>query len=375
MEKKRPYETGPTDEKPTVVTGAGGFIGQAVIRALVNSGRRPRPLVRSRSGARALSATGADVSTGTVAQPGEALTGAGAVINLAYDFRVSGERNLRDFDALIEAMSAAGVPRLVHVSSIVVHDGWPAESLSETSPITGEAGTNSYSAAKIAMERSLERAVAEGRLESAVILRPTLVYGPGSRFWTVNVVERLRGGPILLPDAPEDLSADAPFGLCHCLHVDDLAEAVVQATIVPLSGVRAYLVSDPSPPSWQAFYQAHAGIIGTGAVMKKPYAELEQRLPPVSAGGTDTGPGLAARVSAIVRKVVGNETVERIGALLRKRQRDRNAEQAPDRFLFELYSSRGRIDVGRAQSELGFAPKVPLQTRMDEMADYLKTIS
>lgn len=357
-----------------LVTGASGFIGRAVIKALIEAGHRPRALVRNRSGVAALKALGAEVFRGSLAQPGDSLDGVETMVNLAYDFRASRQANVADFESFLDRMAEAGVKRLIHASSIVVHDGWPRESLTEASPVTLGASDESYRGAKIECERLTEQAVTQGTLVSAAILRPTLVYGPGSRFWTEATVERLRGGPVVLPERPLDLPENAPFGLCHCVHVEDLAGAVVGAVAAREAGVRTYILSDPNPPDWAAFYQFYADVLDSGSVILKPYDDLAVRLPPDSGEPVDQGPGLAAKVSLLVRKAIGNDAVERVGKWLRNRRRDAESPQYPDRFLFDLYTSCGTMDVSAAREDLNFAPQKTAQDRVSEMAADLRNL-
>lgn len=359
----------PHGDAPVLVTGAGGFIGRAVVQALLNAGANTRAMVRS-PGAGALSQLGVEVSRGTISSPEQALRGVDTVFHLAYDLRATGSDNLEAFRTFLRAVTDAGVSHLVHASSVVVHDGWPASDLVEDAPITPPDGGSSYRSAKIAMEALIADAVSKGQLASATLLRPTLVYGPGSRIWSEAVIERLRSGPVLVPDAPESHPAGRPFGLCHLVHVDDLARAAVAAGAAAKPGLRAYLISDPSPITWPEYYRAQARALGVGSVELRPFTELEARLPPLVDEPVDHGPSLAARVSSKLRLIVGNDTIDRVGRRLRRVRHHSMAEQYPDRFLFELYTAAGEINVSRARAELGLARGGDLQERLDEVAAY-----
>ena len=110
------------------VTGASGLLGSSVARALLESGHEVTTLQRRPSavdGARDVLGSVTDAATAA-----EAVTGAEAVIHLAAKVSMMGDP--KDFEAvniegtrtLVEAARAAGVPRLVHISSpSVAHTG------------------------------------------------------------------------------------------------------------------------------------------------------------------------------------------------------------------------------------------------------------
>ena len=173
------------------VTGANGFIGRRLVNALDQAGAKVTILCRTRRGTTATRASSVKTIVGDLTNT--AVLEAGLreqeiVFHLAYDGRATAAANLAAFDALLAASHKAGVGRIVHTSSIVVYDGWPYSDFDETGSMQ-RAGGSGYRQAKIEMERRLMA----GPIPAA-ILQPTLVYGPGSAFWTDQFIEWLSSG-------------------------------------------------------------------------------------------------------------------------------------------------------------------------------------
>jgi dihydroflavonol-4-reductase len=112
------------------VTGGGGFIGRQLVRRLVASGVEVRAIARSRRSATTLGDAGCEVVVGDVldlAALTDALRGCDAAFHLAGDYRVgirASERaameaaNVTATERMLDAAIQAGVPRIVHVSTI-----------------------------------------------------------------------------------------------------------------------------------------------------------------------------------------------------------------------------------------------------------------
>jgi len=112
------------------VTGGGGFIGRYLVRRLRAAGTDVRAIARSDGSATALRDAGCEVVVGDVLDApllADALRGCDAAYHLAGDYRVgirAAERpameaaNVTATERLLDAAIAAGVGRIVHVSTL-----------------------------------------------------------------------------------------------------------------------------------------------------------------------------------------------------------------------------------------------------------------
>ncbi len=107
-----------------LVTGATGFIGQRLVAALIDAGRRPiRCLVKNSHNPQMLEGRGLELAVGNLAEEhglAEAVAGVHTVINLAVCRRPRGAKtyeavNHQGVRRLMEAARAAGVKRVVHL--------------------------------------------------------------------------------------------------------------------------------------------------------------------------------------------------------------------------------------------------------------------
>lgn len=185
------------------VTGAGGFVGGAVARALLARGERVRAI--QRSPAPALQALGAEVVQADLADREatlRALAGCDAVLHVAAKAGVWGpyeafaRANIDATDNVLQACRTHGIGRLVYTSTpSVVHAGGDVEGADESAPY-GSHAVSAYAATKTIAEQRVLQAASPTLL--TVALRPHLVWGPGDPQLTARVIARARSGRLRL---------------------------------------------------------------------------------------------------------------------------------------------------------------------------------
>jgi dihydroflavonol-4-reductase len=172
----------------TLVTGATGFLGSHVARALVARGEDVRALVRASSDLRALDGLNAERFAGDLRNPTSlagALEGVTRVFHVAADYRLWArdpreiyESNVTGTQNLLDAARHTGVERFVYTSTVATvavprEGGLPNEATkSSVDEMIGH-----YKRSKFEAEQCAARAAESGL--PVVIVNPTTPVGPG----------------------------------------------------------------------------------------------------------------------------------------------------------------------------------------------------
>lgn len=226
-----------------LVTGANGFVGKAVCNALVRGGHAVRKAVRA-----GVAPAGDAVVVGEIDEQTDwvaALASVEVVIHLAARVRVMHDFsadplaefrrvNVAGTEHLARAAAAAGVRRLVFVSSIKVN-GEQTEPGRKFTELDEPAPQDPYGMSKHQAEEALHRVARETGVE-VVIVRPPLVYGPGVKGNFIQMLKMIgKGAPLPLASAAN---------LRSLVYVENLADALITCATHPAAAGQTYLVSD-----------------------------------------------------------------------------------------------------------------------------------
>ena len=226
-----------------LVTGASGFVGQVLCEALATAGYRVRAALHS---PRALPGAAESTLVGDIDATTDwtaALAGVDLVVHLAARAHRIGETSAyaelyaatNGFGTrrLAEAARAAGVRRLIYVSSIKVNGEGPT-----VQPYTAQDEPHPedvYGRSKWLGEQLLLEATAGAALEAAIV-RPPLVYGPGVRANFLRLLQWVeRGWPIPLGAVRNRRSL---------VGVWNLSDLLLRLLTHPAAPGRVWLVSD-----------------------------------------------------------------------------------------------------------------------------------
>ena len=207
-----------------LVTGATGFVGAAVARALDAAGWQVRVLARSGSNRSNLQSPAWDVVEGDLADLKSlerALEGCTGLFHLAADYRLGARdptqlyrTNVEGTRRILSAARTAGVPRIVYTSSVatigIPSDGSPGE---ERTPVAESHMIGHYKRSKFLAEEVARDAARTGM--SVVIVNPSTPVGPGD-------IKPTPTGQLVLDAASGRMPAYVDTGL-NIVHVDDVA--------------------------------------------------------------------------------------------------------------------------------------------------------
>lgn len=251
-----------------LVTGGGGYLGGALVRALLERGEQVITLQRGeypwleRAGARVQ--RGDVVNTDTVLA---ASRGCDIIFHVAGKTGVWGDGaeyyrvNVAGTESVINACLENGVPRLVFTSSpSVVFSGADENGVDESAPYPRHY-YNDYQYSKAIAERKI-LAVNSAAL-ATVALRPHLIWGPGDPHLVARLVERAQAGTLRL------IKRD---NLVDCTYIDNAVSAHLLAAdrLAPGSACagRAYFISNGEPLPMRTLINRILAALGLAPVVR-----------------------------------------------------------------------------------------------------------
>jgi nucleoside-diphosphate-sugar epimerase len=315
-----------------VVTGAAGWLGQNLVRALVAERERVRCFVHRAEEAALLEVVSpaVDVVVGDVRDPDgvdrlfEGVAGAtvfhcASVIHPAARVRQLFDVNVGGTQLVLDRARRSGAGRVVHVSSnspFGANDR-PGDRFTEDSPYDPYLG---YGRSKLEAEQLVQRSHDRGDV-SAVIVRPPWFYGPHQPPRQSQFFAAVRRGRFpVIGDGTQQRSM---------VYVGNLVQGMLRAEVAGAAPGRAYWIADAEP------YELRT-------IITTVRQALEAEGLPVS------GRGLR------LPRAVGT-----LAAGLDRVLQERGRYVQPLHVLGELKDTIA-CDIGRARTELGYDPEVDL---------------
>jgi nucleoside-diphosphate-sugar epimerase len=329
----------------SLVTGGGGFVGRALVDALVARG--DRVIVAEPFG----SAHRSDIRFEKVdIRDSEALArlceGVTTIFHNASLVHTKQNReddvwsvNLGGTRSVLRAAHEKRVARLVYVSTAsAVYEGDDIEAGDERLPYARKSQA-AYADSKIAAEREVLAMNGQGGLSTCAI-RPHVVFGPGDGRFLPAIVKRARAGKLRFSVGVGN------HKLSDFTYVTNLVDALLAAD---------QRLSPESPVAGQAYFVTNGEPMPFFGFVSRVLKELE--LPPL----IGAVPYPIAYAAAALKE--GLDTL-RGGTL--------NAEDGMSRFAVRYMVKHHYFDIGKARRDLGYAPRVSLDEGIRLTCEALK---
>ena len=321
-----------------LVTGATGFTGGHLARALVAAGHDVSALVRDRAGepAAELARAGITPVLGDLRDAG-ALTAAAAGVEVVYHlaaiYRQAGVPadtyravNAVGAQLVVEAASRAGARRVVHCSTVGVHGDVERPPANEDAPLKPG---DIYQETKLDGERLARAAGARLGIE-VTVARPSGIYGPGDRrlLRLFRGVARRRwftlgGGEIYY----------------HLTYIDDLVDGFRLLGEHPAAANRTYILAGGEVTTLNAL----VGLVAEGAGVPVPTRHLP-----------------------VWPFWVAGALCEALCVPLR-------IEPPIFRRRVDFFTKSRAFDITRARADVGFAPRVGLRDGIRRTLEWYRT--
>ena len=246
-----------------LVTGAAGFVGQALVRCLQASGCKVTALVRdaSQTGLFADSVQVAicedltddtayidllgEIDTVVHAAARTHVMAGGSELSALYQ-----HSNVAATSVLAQAAAAAGVQRFIFLSSVKVHGEGAEQAYTENSAVCPE---DDYGRSKLEAENRLQQIAADNPMEF-VIIRPPLVYGAGVKGNFAALIRLVkRQWPLPLASVHNQRSFVA---------LGNLVDFIQHCSIAPEAADQIFLVADDEALSTTALLREIAAAEG-----------------------------------------------------------------------------------------------------------------
>jgi len=307
-----------------LVTGATGFTGGHLARALASRGHSVRALVRDPGPASSLAAAGIVLATGDLRDEravSDAAAGVDVVYHIAAIYRQAGisAATYREVNAVapgrvVEAAARGGARRVVHCSTVGVHGDVDRPPANEDAPLKpGDV----YQRTKLEGEHGARRAGERTGVE-VTIVRPSGIYGPGDR----RLLRLFRG---VARRRWVTLGRGEIY--YHLTYIDDLVEGFRLCGEHPAAANRTYILAGGEVTTLNALVK----LVAEGAEVPEPKLHL-----PVSPFW------LAGAVCEAICRPLGLEP-----PIYRRR--------------VDFFTKSRAFDITRARTEIGFAPQVGLR--------------
>lgn len=244
--------------KTFLITGASGFIGGRIVERLKRDySCKVKALVHNLNHAARIARFDIEILSGNILDKiwlEDVTKGVDYLVHCAFgntsDNNLNKKITVDGTENILHAAVKNKVKRFIYFSTMSVYGyGLPNRCNEECSYqiVKGDFYNND----KIEAEKIVFEYIKKGL--PAVILQPTIVYGPYASIWTVWVVEKLKQKQLFLIDDGK--------GLANPLYIDNLVDAVFLSLTKKEAIGEKFIISDGKSVSWKEFFSYYQKMI------------------------------------------------------------------------------------------------------------------
>lgn len=255
-------------DKRVLVTGATGLIGSHLTLDLLNQGCTVRAMVRNPEKAQLLAQKGAEIVYGEMTKP-ETLEA--AVKDCQVVFHLAGvlgsqykplsyfrQVNVEGSKVLAEAALQENVERFIFASTAWVYGFHAGAGVNEKAPRC--LSNDPYCDTKLEAENMIRQLIRDQGLPG-IVVQPAEVYGPEDRTWTLDPIELIQSGLMMLPAKDQ--------GVIQPIFIDDLTEGIMAAVTRGAIG-EVYILCGSQITPVREFFTHYAHLAGKNSLPSAP---------------------------------------------------------------------------------------------------------
>ena len=324
------------------VTGAGGYLGRALVYRLLNSGFKPFAIVKKESDAREYEEKGIDSKCRDLSKVNNHVglfEGCKALVHCAALRRDYGrwedfKRTNIDITRLVmECALNENLEKIIHISTTSVYGNDRSHYGTDEEADYGERVVDYYTRSKIEADKIVSSFIKDKNFPG-VILRPGYIWGPGDQTIIPFIVEGLRSRRLILVEDGENLLS--------LTFIDNVVEAIMLALENKEATGRIFNITDGSRVTSKRFVHDIMSVLG-----------IELNLKAVSYPLIYSMAFLRERFYGVVRK---------------------STPPPYTRFAARFLKYSAVFDISRAIYDLGYQPKISYKAGMTFITPYLRSL-
>ena len=345
--------------KHYLVTGAGGFIGGWMAETIfLQKQHNVRAGLHRWAGAARLSRFQMDLAICDIMNPDQldqVMDGITHVIHCAKgpspESMINGTRNV------IDAAARRGVKHVVHLSTAEVY-GNPTGIVDETHALVKTG--NPYADAKLEAEQVCAEYIQKGYPLS--IVRPSIVYGPFSKTWSVSIGEKLKSGNWGIFKGNGD-------GICNLIYVSDLVKEVLSISQNERAIGQSYNLNGPDRLTWNEYFARFNDALGLPALKV-----IEPESAKMKASIIDPMRTAAKFARDHFEKQIKSLAASFSPAKSAMKYLEGIIKSAPRMVDFDLFNRNAVYPDDKVRDLLGYQPQVNLDTGLSLTVAWMKQV-